>query len=145
MLLGMKTCSLIAAFSSISRTLGPHCSRSIPIGQELQVIVGKGSGRIWIGSGVREWSGHRRKGFGTLSESGRVIVRKVWVAFGKESGHRKGFGSLSESGRVIIYRVKRRSRSRIEPEFSVPQTDVITTIQPRRISQYYRLRYRVPS
>ena len=117
MLLGMKTSSLIAAFSSISRTLGPHCSRSIPIGQKLQVIVGKGSGRIWIGSGVSEWSGHRRK----------------------------GFGSPSESGRVIIYRVKRRSRSRIEPEFSVPQTDVITTIQPRRISQYYRLRYRVPS
>ena len=144
MLLGMKT-RLIAAFSSISHTLRPHCSRSILIGQELQVIVGKGSGCIWIGSGVREWSGHCRKGFGSLSESGRVIVRKVRVVFGKELGHRKGFGSLLESGRVIIYRVKRRSRSRIELEFSVPQTDVITTIQPRHISQYYRLCYRIPS
>ena len=117
MLLGMKTRSLIAAFSSISRTLGPHCSRSIPIGQELRVIVGKGSGHIWIGLGVGEWPGHRRK----------------------------GFGSLLESGRVIIYRVKRRSQLGIEPEFSVPQSDVITTIQPRRISQYYRLCYHVPS
>ena len=80
MLLGMKTRSLIALFSSISRTLGPHRSRSIPIGQELQVIVGKGSGRIWIGSGVREWSGHFRRVVGSSSER---------------------FGSLSERSRVI--------------------------------------------
>ena len=57
--------------SNISRTLGPHCSWSIPIGRELQVIIGKGSGRIRIGLGVGEWSGHCRKGFGSSSERAR--------------------------------------------------------------------------
>ena len=55
-------------------SISPHRSRSIPIGRELRVIVGKGSGRIRIRSGVGEWSGHCRKGFGTLSERSRVII-----------------------------------------------------------------------
>ena len=63
--------------SSISRTLGPHCSRSIRIGRELRVIIGKGLGRIRIGLGVGEWSGHRRKGFGSSSErAGKIEHNK---------------------------------------------------------------------
>ena len=57
--------SLTNLVSGISRTLGLHCCRSIPIGRELRVIVGKGLIRLRIGSGVGEWSGHRRKGFGS--------------------------------------------------------------------------------
>ena len=46
---------------NISCILSSHCSRSFPIGRELQVIIGKGSGRIRIGLGVGKGSGRLRK------------------------------------------------------------------------------------